>query len=127
MLTRRGLSSSSVGKAYRLLKMIMNDAVNHGAIDRNPLDTVKPPKRGNKYAGINALDTGGRVALLDRLESMELCPVVVAAYFALFTGMRNAEICALQWRDMDISNRVIWVEPLFGRWKGWCILEAGEN
>lgn len=127
MLTQRGLSSSSVGKAYRLLKMIMNDAVNNGAIDRNPLDTVKPPKRGNKYAGINALDTGGRVALLDRLESMELCPVVVAAYFALFTGMRNAEICALQWRDMDISNRVIWVNRSLGAGKGGAYLKQAKT
>ena len=60
---RQGYSSSTVGKAYRLLKQVLSDAVNNGVIMRNPLATVKPPKRGNKKQGINALDTKARTAL----------------------------------------------------------------
>lgn len=117
-LSNRGLSSSSVGKAYRLLKMVMNDAINHGVIDRNPLNTVKPPKRVNKKQGKNALDTRSRESLLDKLNSMELCPVSVAAYISLYTGLREGEVCALQWRDLDISNQVLWVKRSLGSGKG---------
>lgn len=117
-LTNRGLSSSSVRKAYRLLKMVMDDAINHGVVDQNPLDTVKPPKLVNKNKGKNAIDMRGRAELLDKLDAMELCPASVAAYISLYTGLREGEVCALQWRDLDISNRVLWVRRALGSGKG---------
>lgn len=117
-LTAKGFSSSTIGKAYRLLKQVLTDAVNNGVIMRNPLATVKPPKRANKKQGINALDSTGRAALLDKLEALELTPTVVGAYLALYTGMRRGEVCGLQWRDIDESNRVIWVKRSIGDGKG---------
>lgn len=126
-LTARGLSSSSVGKAYRLLKMVLNDALNHGVIDRNPLVTVKPPKRANKKTGKNALDAHERTDLLRKLDAIDLCPVTVAAYFALYTGLRRAEICALQWRDLDIANRVVWVKRSLGSGKGGAYLKQPKT
>ena len=69
-LVSEGLSSSMVCKAYRLLKMVLNDAVAVGAIDRNPLALVKPPKRVNKKEGINSLDIGERTALLSKMGTL---------------------------------------------------------
>lgn len=117
-LTGKGYSSSTVGKAYRLLKQVLSDAVNNGVIMRNPLATVKPPKRGNKKQGINALDAKARTALLSKMETLELTPTLVAAYIALYTGMRRGEVCGLQWRDLDEANRVIWIKRAIGDGKG---------
>lgn len=117
-LTKRGLSSSTVGKAHRLLKQAMKNAVNCRVIDFNPVDPVKPPKRRNKKPGINALDVDGRTELLGKLDEMELTPVTVAARIALFTGLRRGEICALRWQDVDLGTKTIWVRQAIGEAEG---------
>jgi len=117
-LTNEGYSSSTVGKAFRLLKQVLKGAVVAGVINRNPCDTVKPPKRENKKKGINALDAKAREELTKKLGFLEQSPVTVAALIALYTGMRRGEICALQWRDIDASSGVIWVRRSIGMGKG---------
>lgn len=117
-LTKRGLSSSTVGKAHRLLKQALKNAVNCRVIDFNPVDPVKPPKRRNKKPGINALDVDSRTELLSRLDEMELTPVTVAARIALFTGLRRGEICALRWQDVDLQTNTIWVRQAIGEAEG---------
>ena len=97
---------------------MLSDAVNNGVIMRNPLATVKPPKRGNKTQGINALDADARAAMLDKMAALGLTPTLVAAYLALYTGMRRGEVCGLQWRDLDEANRVIWIKRAIGDGKG---------
>lgn len=98
----------------------MADAVNMRVIDRNPVDPVKPPKRTKVKKGINALDTEGRARVLASLEDMELTPVTVAARVALYTGLREGEICALQWRDVDLEARTLWVRRAIGEGVGGC-------
>lgn len=126
-LTESGLSSSTVGKAHRLLKQAFKNAVNCRVVDFNPVDPVKPPKRRNKKAGINALDVNGRTELLSRLEGMELTPVTVAARIALFTGLRRGEICALRWQDVDLEVGVIWVRQAIGEGKGGFYIKSAKT
>lgn len=113
-----GYSSSTIGKAYRLLKQALDNAVFRRAIDRNPLDNVKPPKRGNQKQGINSLDRESRNQLITAMESLALSPVVIAVYIALYTGMRRGEVCGLQWRDINEEKGFIWVRRAFGEGGG---------
>lgn len=117
-LASRGLSPYTVGKAHRLLKQAMKDAVNLDLLVKNPMDAVKPPKRQPKKSGINALDLNGRTRLLDALDAMELTPLTVAARIALYTGLRRGEICALRWCDVDLESRTLWVKQAIGRGEG---------
>lgn len=117
-LTARGLSSSTVGKAHRLLKQAMKEAVTLDLIAKNPLDAVRPPKRRAKKSGINALDLNGRTRLLNSLDAMELTPLTVAARIALYTGLRRGEICGLRWCDVDLKSRTLWVKQAIGRADG---------
>lgn len=119
-LTGRGLSSSTVGKCHRLLKMVVQDAVNIRAIEWNPVSAVKPPKREKVHKGINALDADGRSKVLSALDAMDLTPVTVAARIALYTGLREGEICGLQWRDIDLGARTLWVRRAIGEGVGGC-------
>lgn len=119
-LTKAGYSSSTVGKCHRLLKQAMKDAVNMRALDFNPVDPVKPPKRTKVRKGINALDADGRTRVLAALDGMELSPVTVAARIALYTGLREGEICGLQWGDLDEAASVLWVRRAIGEAEGGC-------
>lgn len=94
----RGLSSSTVGKAHRLLKQVLRHAVECGDLERNPCAPVKPPKRNPPSP--NALDAETRARLFSILGSMAPCPLRDAVYIALLTGMRRGEICALRWEDI---------------------------
>ena len=53
--------------------------------------------------------------------------MLVAAYIALYTGMRRGEICGLQWRDLDTDNRVIWVRRAVGIGKGGAYLKQPKT
>ncbi len=126
-LTARGLSSSTVGKAHRLLKQAMKEAATLGLIAKNPLDAVRPPKRRAKKSGINALDLNGRTRLLDALDAMELTPLTVAARAALYTGLRRGEICGLRWCDVDLEGRTLWVKQAIGRADGGTYLTVAAR
>lgn len=124
-LTSEGLSSSTVGKAHRLLKQVCKHAVEVEDLTRNPCDPVKPPKRvtGNP----NALDADGRDKALKTLGEMKLTSVVVGAYIALFTGMREGEICALTWGDVDLDRAEIRVSHSIGTGNGGTYLKTPKT
>lgn len=117
-LTGRGLSPSTVGKAHRLLKQAIKAAVRAGALPRNPLDDVRPPKRRNVKSGINALDSKGRRTLIAKLDGIGHNPVTMAARISMYTGLRREEICGLQWRDIEFENARLWVRRAIGNGKG---------
>ncbi len=126
-LSARGLSSSTVGKAFRLLRQAMKNAVARRVLNEDPTDTVKPPKREKANEGINALDANGRSKLLSALASMEDTPATIAARVALYTGLREGEICGLQWRDIDFGAGVIWIRRSIGRGEGGCYPKEPKN
>ena len=126
-LVKEDRSSSTIGKAFRLLKMVLDNAIAKGIIDNNPLSLVKPPKRVNKKQGINALDETALAELLRKLSLLELSPVTVAAYIALNTGTRRGEVCAMQWRDIDEDNRVIWIRRAIGIGKGGAYIKQPKT
>ena len=107
-----GLSSATVGKAHRLLKQGISEAVNLRVIPWNPLNAVKPPKRNGPRP--NALDKAGRTEILARLDACEPTPIVIAAKIALYTGLREGECCGLMWKDVDLEGRVMWVRRSIG-------------
>lgn len=115
-LTARGLSPSSVGKCHRLLKQVCKHAVNMRTLVWNPCDPVRPPRR--KPPAPNALDANGRAHLMAELDRKELSELVTAAYIALYTGMREAEICALRWADIDADAQIIKVTRAIGTGNG---------
>lgn len=117
-LTDAGLSSSTVTKSLKLLRMVMEDAVNMGALDSNPTRGVKPPKLTKSKPGINALDAAGASSLSAVLENLAPTPATVAAMIALNTGLRQGEVCGLQWRDYDEGAGVLWVRRALGKGKG---------
>lgn len=125
-LTESGLGASSVTKAFRLLKMACEEAVEDDKLEKNPCRGLKPPsltearRKGAKAR--EALDAESlgllMVALRERIERGGYQAFPVAVEMAVRLGMRRGEICALRWRDVDLDNSVITVSSTIGEANG---------
>lgn len=113
----RGISKTyspkTVKKALTLLRMAMKQAVERDRLQKDPTRGVRPPKEQN--AGVNALDERERGKVLNVLDALDtLDSVQLGIKIALLTGMREAEICALQWRDINLNAGTISVNRALG-------------
>ena len=113
-----GLSAQSANDARTLLKSAMRDATLCRRIDYNPVDLVDKIKADRKEP--NALDAAERARLIDDLFSdaqraNESPALRLGIILALFTAMREGEICGLRWRNVDLQLGVIKVREAVGR------------
>ena len=94
-----GLSAASVLYMHRLLKEALAVAVREWRLlPWNPADAIKAPKVRRK--NIRAFDTAETAALLEAARPYRLfIPVVLA----VTCGLRRGEICALRWRNVELS------------------------
>lgn len=106
-LLKSGKSVNTVLKYHRLLNSVCKHAMNVRDLDWNPCAAVKKPKR--VAPSPNSLTAEQHARLNATLAAMDASPVVTAATLALFTGMREGEICGLQWKQYDKEAGVIHV------------------
>lgn len=114
-LAAMGYSYSAISLSNKLLLQAYNDAVACGLAPYNPALGVKGPKKRNKKPGINYLDAQARRRLLEALDRLGLCELSVGAALALFTSLRQGEVCGLRWGDVEFESRLIWSRRAIGR------------
>jgi len=105
-----GLSASTVHKMHDILRRGLAQAVKWHLMPRNVADTVKPPRPAPRE--MRALSADGTRRLLeatgaDRLEALYV--------LAIHTGMRQGEMLALRWQDVDLENAVVSVRRTLTR------------
>lgn len=98
---------SSIRKAFNLIHAAVKHAVSSKRLHGDPLASVRTPKLVNKEP--NSLDDAMRAKLVSYLDITGPTTPNVGYALALYTGMREGEICGLRWRDVDLKNRVIHV------------------
>ncbi len=103
-LLEAGASASSVAKAYRLLKAILNTAVDDTIIARNPC----------RIRGA-ASDRSPERPILTLRQVLDLAEAIGARYRALvllavFGSLRCSELAALRRSDVDLDSRTVRVE-----------------
>lgn len=126
-LQAEGLSNSTVIKSFRILSQAFKEAQDMGAIDKDPTSGVRLPKKTNKSKGINSLSAESRDRVLRELDRMGYAPVAVAARISLYTGIREGEVCGLQWGDLDAAHDRLWIRRSIGRGKGGCYEKEPKN
>ena len=104
-LKATGMSASTRAKHLRVLGACLAAAVRHGYAARNPVRDLSPgekPRAGRKESAYFENDE------LPRLYA-EITPGIYKTVFlvALKTGMRQGEILALRWGDVDLTEAVI--------------------
>jgi len=109
------LSPRTVHKHHRLLSQALKYAVRQGYLGRNPCELVDAPSWKGK--AMRTLTPGEVEVLLDTAKDNYYYPVV---YAAVSTGLRQAELLGLRWRDIDLDFLSISVCRVLYKRRGIC-------
>ena len=90
------LSPRTVHHQHRVLSQSLKYAVRQGYLGRNPAELVDPPSPRKK--AMRTLTPGELEVLLENSQDSPYYPVI---YTAVSTGLRQAELLGLRWRDVD--------------------------
>lgn len=99
-----GLSPRTVGHIHRVLHRAFADAVAWGKLGRNPCDAVRPPMVKQKEMNVLTPEQTRRL-----LAAAEGDPLEALYYLAVSGGLRQGEILALRWSDIDLDRRIVQV------------------
>jgi integrase len=105
-----GLSAATVHKMHDILRRGLAQAAKWHLVQRNVADTVKPPRPAPKE--IRALSAAETRKLLEAADGDRLEALYV---LAVHTGMRQGELLALRWQDVDMENTVVSVRRTLTR------------
>ncbi|MCJ7807817.1 MAG: site-specific integrase [Dehalococcoidia bacterium] len=109
------LSPRTVHHHHRVLSQSLKYAVRQGYLGRNPCDMVDPPSPRKK--AMRTLIPGEVEALLEAASDSYYYPVI---YTAVSTGLRQAELLGLRWRDVDLDLLSISVSQVLYKRRGIC-------
>jgi integrase len=101
----RPLSTHTVAHAHRVLHRGLARAVQLELVARNVASAVSPPKL--EAPEVMILTAEQMADMLARLDGHSLHPIIA---FALGTGMRRGELCALAWGALDLDAKAVRVE-----------------
>jgi integrase len=113
-----GSSPTTVRHLHRFLHRVFDQAVRWGVATRNPVTLVDPPRVArHQFQTLEPRQARALLAALnwDRLQALYV--------LALSTGMRQGEILALRWADIDLLARRLAVQGSLHRdpGGGWSI------
>lgn len=109
------LSARSVHYHHRILKQALKYAVRQGYLGRNPCDLVDPPSPKGKP--MRTLTQSEVTDLLIAASTNLHYPTI---YTAVSTGLRQAELLGLRWRDVDLASRTMSVNRVLYKRRGVC-------
>ncbi|WP_287154458.1 site-specific integrase [Candidatus Solincola tengchongensis] len=120
-LQKKGVSPATTGKVYRVLKSLLRRAIALEYLDRDPTIGIRPPRVERKE--MDFLERDEVEALLEASEG-DIHDIIA---LAVFTGMRQGEILALRWQDIDYRNGIIRVVRSFSPANGFSDLKSEKS
>ncbi len=116
------LSARTIHHHHRVLKQALKWAVGLELAYRNPADPVRPPRpERSEVQTLNALEAR-RLAHAAEGSTYE-GPILMA----LFTGMRQADVIGLRWRDVDLEGERLSVVQTLQRVRGEIIIKEPKS
>ena len=106
-MAKQDFALKTVMNQRTVLNQIFNYAVLEGDIEYNPCSTIQTPRNLKKSKREAASKE-------DEAKVIEYKDLWIFPYIALMTGMRKGEILALQWKDIDFENNIIYVTKSIG-------------
>ncbi|MBI4856127.1 MAG: site-specific integrase [Acetobacterium woodii] len=99
-----GLGGTSCNYYHRILKQSLKQALKDRLIQFNPADLARPISKDKFKAEIIHPDM-----VKTFLSYFSGAEIETAVNLSLFLGLRRAEVCGLQWQDINFKTRVITV------------------
>ncbi len=99
---KEGLAPTTTNRMHATMKQAMRDAIRLGLVPRNIFELVKPPRYEPEPKQILTEDQARQLLRAAKGERLEALYVLVLA-----TGMREGELFALQWQDVDFDGCVL--------------------
>lgn len=119
------ISTTTLSHIHVFAKQVCTYARKMGDIVSNPFDLVDAPRRRAKP--VNSLDAEGVSRLNEALKGFGPSALAVGVRIALSTGMRQAEICALRWSDVNFDERTIRIRQSLSRESGRYVLSEPKT
>ena len=116
------LSRRTVAKHHRLLSQALKYAVRQGYLGRNPCELVDSPSWKGKT--MRTLTPAEVEVLLDTAKDTYYYPVY---YTAVSSGLRQAELLGLRWRDVDLDMLSISVSQVLYKRRGVCVFKEPKT
>lgn len=104
-------SQSVITKVWQQLQGAFNEAKIRDIVEKNPFELkgyIIKPKSTKKTKSVDALTVDEENRFLAELEK-GYDNYNIVFYIAIYTGMRISEILALEYKDIDLENRKIYV------------------
>lgn len=109
-------------KIRNVMSVLFNHARRYDLYDRNPIQWVRQSSK--RRSAPDVLTSSEVRQLLAGLEPRERIMVLVDAA----TGLRQSELFALKWKDVDFRNRQLWVtRSIVQQIVGNCKTEASQK
>ena len=105
-LSQSGLSNSRVRNVFYGLKQFAQFLLQHGHLNKNPLDSIKPPKLHSSNVQTRAITPDNIKKMFASAGSLR-----DRAMLALFldTGIRASEAAKLNWSDIDLETGDVFI------------------
>ena len=97
-----GLGEYTMRHIHRLLQQCLDQAIRDGLIEENPARAFHYPKP--KKVSANVLTPAEVEDYLDAAERLGHLPMFL---LALTAGLRQRELIALKWSDLDVAERTL--------------------
>ena len=102
----KNLKNSSINRYLEIFSKMFSLAVDNGELPENPIKKVKKLREDNHRIRYLTKDEENRLFKSIEVNAPYLKPIVIVA---LQTGMRKSEIFNMQWENIDINNRIIYI------------------
>lgn len=101
---KRRLSKGTIKGIKKVLKLMFDSAIDNSLIRISPLQRLKLPVSEVKEKGIEVFTIEEQKAYMEAIKQSTYYMLFLTA---LYTGMRQGELIALKWQNVDLQNCTI--------------------
>jgi integrase len=113
---KQGLAPKTISNHLNFAHAVFGHAVKRGWATANPIAAADRPRAESRNGDVRFLTADEVDALLSAVPADLLGPTDIALYMtAAYTGLRQGELAALRWRDVDWEAGVVRVRRNFTR------------
>ncbi len=96
------LANGTIVKIHRVFRQAMEQAVGWELLIKNPVHYAKPPKDDVREIEAWSMEEADLF-----FKTLPECQVWLPAYVVYHTGLRQGEVAALRWQDVDLDEGIL--------------------